>query len=378
MKNLDKNYTGADVKTRVSWWPTKSGSETSAKTVRPAAITMASNEEKHNWDRIVNEAYGRCHFTQSLAWTEVKKAQGWSSDFVFVEFVDGTRLPLKIYSRNISLIGTEHYVPKLAIDLDEGKLASLTEALRTYLEGISVKLEPEQSATRTDLDLEAFGWIQSENIQYKATVEIDLEPNETEIFASFKKRTRYDIRRGYREGVVIKEVEPTFEKLTLLYELMKITGDRSGCFLRSKRYMHKSWDAFLRNGQGRLFAAYHEHDLLAMAFIVQNGEKAWYKDSGSVRQKEILGSSQLLQWEIVKAIKSDGCKTYDLAGVPPRNQLGEHPMDGLYTFKSGFNTETTEFMPAYSLPLKKRFMIWGKLQPLFLRAYSRLTGDFWY
>lgn len=378
MKKLNKLYSGASVNTHISWWPTKSKPAIKSEAVQPAAVAMASKRERQNWDRIVREAYGQCHFTQSSAWSEVKKFQGWESDFLFLEFADSSRLPLKVYSRHIPMVGDEHYIPKLAIDLEEDKLASMTEALRNYLDGASVKIEPEQPANRTDLDLEAFGWIQDDNVQYKATVEIDLEPSEAEIFAGLKKRTRYDIRRGYREGVTIKEVEPTFEKRTLLYELMKITSDRSGCFLRSKRYMHKSWEAFLDSGQGRLFAAYHEHDLLAMAFVVQNGEKAWYKDSGSVRQKEILGSSQLLQWEIIKALKLDGCKTYDLAGVPPRNRLGVDLMDGLYTFKSGFNSEITEYLPAYTLPLKRSFLVWHKLQPLFLIAYSKLSGDFWY
>lgn len=376
MKNL-KDTSIARVVSNTSVWPASSKEDT-AVIAEPATIRPATQRERKNWDQEVSRAYGSCHFTQSLAWSEVKKAQGWKPDFVFAELGDNYAVPLQIYSRHVPLMGTVHYLPKSGLEATYEQQVSLTGGLGSYLDGMAFKVELEQPMSRTDLDLENSGWVQSDNVQYKATINIDLQPGEEEILADFKRRARYELRRAQREGVQIKEVEPTPEKLSLLYKFMAVTSDRSGCYLRSAAYMHKSWNSFIEQGQGRLFAAYYGHDLLAMSFVVHIGDKAWYKDSGSMRHRNDLGASRLLQWEIMRALKADGCKSYDLVGVPPRSRLGDHPMDGLYRFKSGFNKEVTEYLPSYTLPLKKRFWIWRLIEPFYIKAHNKLAKDFWY
>lgn len=344
----------------------------------PAVIRQASAQELTGWNMNNHNQLNSCHFTQSLAWLEVKQRQGWRTECVMAEVEGTSAVPMVVYKRDVPLMGTLCYAPKLSADLSAGQLSSLTSGLREHLDGFALKVELEEAASRTDLDLENFGWTQSGNVQYKATILVDLQPPEEEVLAGFQKRARYEIGRSEREGVIAKEVAPTREKLALLYELMRITGDRSGCYLRSKEYMLRYWQSFIERGEGKLFMAYHDHDLLAASFVIQIGNRGWYKDSGSVRHKSKLAASRLLQWQIMRTLKENGCRQYDLGGVPPRDLQGSHPMDGLYTFKSGFNPDVTEYLPAYDLALKTRYRLWRIIEPLYVRAYTKVTGNYWY
>ena len=42
-----------------------------------------------------------------------------------------------------------------------------------------------------------------------------------------------------------------------------------------------------------------------------------------------------LQWEAMLKAKEKGCSSYDMFGIPPANDP-QHPMYGLYRFKTGF------------------------------------------
>jgi lipid II:glycine glycyltransferase (peptidoglycan interpeptide bridge formation enzyme) len=42
-----------------------------------------------------------------------------------------------------------------------------------------------------------------------------------------------------------------------------------------------------------------------------------------------------LQWQAMRDAKASGCLFYDLYGIPP-DENPDHPMAGLYLFKTGF------------------------------------------
>jgi lipid II:glycine glycyltransferase (peptidoglycan interpeptide bridge formation enzyme) len=45
-----------------------------------------------------------------------------------------------------------------------------------------------------------------------------------------------------------------------------------------------------------------------------------------------------LQWQAMREAGAAGCGSYDLFGIPPREDPA-HPMAGLYRFKTGFGGE---------------------------------------
>ncbi len=59
-----------------------------------------------------------------------------------------------------------------------------------------------------------------------------------------------------------------------------------------------------------------------------------------------------LQWEAIKQAAEAGCTSYDFFGIPPADNP-EHPMHGLYRFKTGFGGEILHRPGCWDFPYKK-------------------------
>src|SRR5438105_9692819 len=126
---------------------------------------------------------------------------------------------------------------------------------------------------------------------------------------------------------------------------MAATQSRAAFTLRPKRYFAGYWRLHEAAGQGQLFFATWNGALLAGLFATFLGAKAWYKDGGSVKEHSDVMAPHLLQWGAMRWLRNRGVASYDLVAVPPPEQLNEqHPLYGLYRFKSGFSDAITEFV----------------------------------
>ena len=114
-----------------------------------------------------------------------------------------------------------------------------------------------------------------------------------------------------------------------------------------------------------------------MAYVIQIGERAYYKDGASTRQHANLFASRSMHWQIMQDLQKNGCKIYDLCGVMRAHHL-DAKNAGLYTFKTGF-ADPVELQGSYILSLGKlRYKAWAKLEPTLTKLYLRLRNDLWY
>ena len=60
----------------------------------------------------------------------------------------------------------------------------------------------------------------------------------------------------------------------------------------------------------------------------------------------------LLQWTAIQDAKEYGCLTYDFYGMPPTDDEN-HPMHGLYLFKTGFGGKNTHRPGSFDAILNK-------------------------
>jgi len=75
----------------------------------------------------------------------------------------------------------------------------------------------------------------------------------------------------------------------------------------------------------------------------------------------------VMRWLMTKGITS-----YDMVGVPNRDEVGTgNSRDGLYEFKSKFNSEITEFIGAWDLPLSPKYKLWNKLGERLAARHAR-------
>jgi lipid II:glycine glycyltransferase (peptidoglycan interpeptide bridge formation enzyme) len=89
----------------------------------------------------------------------------------------------------------------------------------------------------------------------------------------------------------------------------------------------------------------------------------------------------LLQWEVMRWLKDRGVTAYDLVAVPAAGQLNpEHPLFGLYRFKSGFSDTITEYVGTWELPIRRaRYAAWNRVAERAAHQWSyRVRHDLLY
>lgn len=324
----------------------------------------ATPDEIAHWDELVCLNPDGGNVLQCRAFGEAKSRYGWGTNYQILEAPAGSIASLFL-TRQLPGFGQLWYAPKgpgVSSLSQLGELASSVEhrAPNVFL----IKIEPElQRNAGTDSDAGALCLIKSaRDIQLNSsTVVVDLNPTEDEILASFKQKTRYNIRLAERKGVKVEAVEINDDTINQMYALMRATYSRAGVYTRSKDYFKDFWQLHAAAQCGQLFFATFEGKVQAAAFITYLGHKALYKDGASTRDRSDLQAPYLLQWEAMRWLKNHGVTEYDLHGTPPASQLEDsnHPLVSLGRFKTGFNSVITEYLGTYDLPIdRRRYKAW--------------------
>lgn len=322
----------------------------------------ASHAELAQWDELIVANPDGGQILQTRAWGEFKRRSGWTPRYLVADESD-RRIAMLALSRGAPGLGELWYLPKGPGVSGVEELDALLAPLRAQRRLFTVKMEPElHDEPQTVEALRRAGLVKSaHDVQItRATILVDLQPDEDAILASFKSKTRYNIRLAARKGVEVEPVPATDENVDMMYALMSATRDRAGFLLRPKPYFRGYWQLQEAAGHGQLFFARWHGQVLAGVFATFLGAKAWYKDGGSSKEHQSVMAPHLLQWEVMRWLRQRGVASYDLVAVPRRSELHEvHPLHGLYRFKSGFSDEITEFVGTWDLVNdRRRHIVW--------------------
>ena len=135
------------------------------------------------------------------------------------------------------------------------------------------------------------------------------------------------------------------------------TALRDKISIHSKYYYRKIFELsfdWVESKEGPeivLFRADYNDQLLAGVIVAVYGNRATYLYGASSNEHRNLMPAYALQWEAIKYAKEKGCSEYDLFGIPPENNP-DHPMSGLYKFKTGFGGDILHRPGCWDLPLK--------------------------
>ena len=201
----------------------------------------------------------------------------------------------------------------------------------------------------------------SVDIQPPDSTLVDLTPDTEEILERMKSKWRYNIRLSERKGVQIEKVtgaDPLFsEKLDVVYDLYKITSERDGIAIHSKSYyedlLKKSSDELAQKKDVpavTLYLAKHEDDYLGAIITLFSRTESVYLYGCSSNVKRNLMPNFLLQWTAMQDAKKYGSLYYDMYGMPPTDDEN-HPMHGLYLFKTGFGGKNIHRIGTFDVPV---------------------------
>lgn len=170
---------------------------------------------------------------------------------------------------------------------------------------------------------------------------LDLTKDLDELRSGLRKKWRYSLKQSEKQN---QQVERTNDPET--FKIFKK--------IYSEMHSRKKFDEFVNiDSIGRInnellpehrmqiFICYENNTPLAGMIVTDMGDTGIYLLGGSTARGLELGSSYLLQWEVIKWLKLNGVRKYDLGGI----DKDKNP--GVFTFKSGLGGTEITYAGAY-------------------------------
>lgn len=343
---------------------------------RAPTVRFATAAETARWDELVVANPHGGEIWAASSHLETKRFHKYRPYRIIIEREGRTPLAVGVIAKRVPLLGEWWMVlagPE-AEDLEATLEASAAIAEFAKQRGaFLLKIEP-RLGRETGAEFGNRGYIPTiRRIPNESTVLVDVTGTEDEVFARFGKKARNAINRGKREGIIVTRVPATDANCTRFFALLAETAGGGRFQLRPEAYFHKFWQEFEKSNTGQMFFAERDGKLLAAAFAARLGTKTTYKEGASVRDKTAYGVSHLLQWEVMRWANEMGATVHDLCGTPPSDRTDDktHELHGVGSFKRSFNSEVTDYVGAFDIPLKAwAYKLWVKLGDPIARRFT--------
>jgi len=319
------------------------------------------------------------HFLQTWEWSQVKAKYGWEP----LPFTWETSAAAMILKRTIPIRGLSArlsalYAPKgpLLDWTNESLRKRVLDDLQSFAKkqgAIFLKVDPdvvlgtgipgvddsseESGGADIQSELARRGWTySSDQIQFRNTALIDLQPTEEEMLARMKQKTRYNVRLAEKKDVAVRV--GTADDLSMLYKMYAETSARDGFVIRDEGYYQTVWRLFMSNVEGQRSSTVYgqpsavpliaevDNEPVAGIFLFMFAGRAYYVYGMSRDAHREKMPTYLLQWEAMKRAKAAGCALYDLWGAPETFDESDS-MWGVYRFKEGLGGRVVRALGAW-------------------------------
>jgi peptidoglycan pentaglycine glycine transferase (the first glycine) len=350
------------------------------------------------WNNLISQLPGS-HFLQTWEWSQVKAKYGWEPlPFIWetsaAAMILKRRIPIRGLSARLSVL----YAPKgpLLDWTNESLRKRVLDDLQVFAKkqgAIFLKVDPDvilgigipgaegavEESGGADLqsELARRGWVySSDQIQFRNTATIDLQPTEDEMLARMKQKTRYNLRLAEKKGVAVRV--GTTDDLSMLYKMYAETSVRDGFAIRDEGYYQTVWQTFMSNMASSItnhqlpiafpIIAEVNHEPVAGLFLFLFAGRAYYVYGMSRDAHREKMPTYLLQWEAMKRAKSAGCTFYDLWGAPETFDESDS-MWGVYRFKEGLGGRVVRTLGAWDYaPNRLMYKLYSEIIPRVLNV----------
>jgi len=337
-----------------------------------------------------DEVHSGGDFLQGRFWAEFKAQAGWRYARYEATVGDGASFPLSVLERGLGAGLGFAYVPHgpdyLGSASPEARtelLSGLAEALRPFLSRscLFVRFDPawyEVGTAAEDPSGEACAGEspageakavaptrpgrpslraplrKGSDVQPPDSVILRIDRPDEELLAGMKPKWRYNVRLAEKKGVAVDSEGP--RALNDFYRLYEATASRDRIAIHPRSYYERLFSLGATSvgtprPELRLWVARFEGEALAAIVTLYYGETATYLYGASSDEKRNLMPAYALQWAAIRAARETGCLWYDFYGIPP-SDAPDHPMAGLYRFKTGFGGEIRHYAGAWDYILR--------------------------
>ncbi|SDD87187.1 Lipid II:glycine glycyltransferase (Peptidoglycan interpeptide bridge formation enzyme) [Rhodococcus tukisamuensis] len=350
---------------------------------------MADPSEVEGWDDLIVANPDGGDVWRSRDYAEQKRFNGYHPVHLMV---DG--LAVTVLEKRVVALGKLWYLPGGPGVVGVDGVISVVDLLAEFARAhgvFAVKIEPKIRFGDVERgQLLARGFRQARSIAANSsTIVLDISGEPTEVMSRFSTRARRWIRRAERDGVRVDRVPATPANCRLVFDLLSDTA--KGRFgIRSYEYYEEFWGRYESSGNGQLFVARFEGEVMAGGFAMKLGRNAYYMNGASVRKREdssaqsglgAHGVGHAVQWAMIEWARESGCVRYDMGGTPPAAFADDkaHPFHGIGQFKQSFSYDIVDYLGAYDLPLSRaRYALWQKVLEREARRFTMIVRKDYY
>lgn len=314
-----------------------------------------------HWDEAVLAQDG--HLLQSWRWGAFKDAFGWQTERVAARGEKGVALAQVLFRHKAGVsIGYIPRGPVVGGDDAEGMrgLWGEIDRIARKRRALTIIVEPDQ---RIESDLVQLSRLVGgpSPIQPSRTVKIELADDEA-LLKQMHQKTRYNVRLAQRRGVTSRICSFSPASLDVFYNLLLDTASRNEFEIHSADYYREFLGMF--EGNAALIFAEIEGRPVAGIIVAAFGDEAIYMYGASSTKDRAHGAGFLIQYEAMRWAREQGCRRYDLWGIPAQDPRTTKVDDGdriagttgsdwrgLYEFKTRFGGEVI----SYPEPLERRY-----------------------
>ncbi len=307
-------------------------------------VEIVEIHERETWNAALAQA-PMADLLQSWEWGEFKRhTAGWTPLRLVARQSSEPLAGIQVLYRRI-MGAPSLYAPRGPWWRDETALPALVRALqhRLAFRAPFLRVDPPVSDAQS---LQQLGFrLAPRQIQPRATIVVDLQPNPEQIIGAFDRQVRYNARLAERKGVEV--IQGGTELVQEFWQLLAETATRKGFVERDVSYFTRLVEDF--GDAAPVFHARFEGQLVYAALMVMFGKTAYYLYGASGGDRSVK-PSELVQYRAMLWAKDRGATRYDMWGIPA-HVTEDNPLYGVYRFKSGFGGTEESYAGALDLPL---------------------------
>jgi len=301
------------------------------------------NTSQGEWNKQVE------HPMQSWEWGEFRQLTG-----IKVVREGGLQVTIHMIHYTTLCVG---YCPKGPMpDKDQ---AQVLKKIARENNCIYIKVEPKiemQDLGFKIEDLRKLGFMSGRPLFTKYNFVLDVRPTEAELLASFKQKTRYNIKVAQKNGVTV-EIDNSDAAFERYLELTQETTKRQGFYAHSPRYHSTMWSVLgnsqitnnkFQTGDNKLSAhllvATYQGQIITTWILFKFKDTLYYPYGASTRDHRNVMANNLVMWEAIKLAKVWGLSYLDMWGALGPDADTHDPWYGFHTFKAGYGARQVEYM----------------------------------
>jgi len=310
------------------------------------------------WDKKVAE-FKSIHPLNAFGWGKVRAVDGWEPTYLMAKAGDVVVGAIMLLTKRILLTNLSiMYAPRgplLDDPFDKKTLDALLRGIRVKAKekhAIFLRVDPnimEETILGTGGDpfLEQ-GFIHLEQRWTfwntpRDVYRIDLTKvrTEDELFETLDRQARKAVRKSRKQGVDILHGQ-TLSDLAIFYKFFREFTVEKGFMSRSYAYQRSLWEEYVTRGNGSLFIAVYQSQIVGGLICLIFGKKCLAMHMGTPYQYQHLRPNDAYVWEAIRYAKEKGCKWFSFRGV------GSSPTEK--KFKKKFGPEVVSLVGYYDLP----------------------------